>query len=104
MASVSKVGRSFEITADDGKVAGHTDFRDNGDERVFFHTEIDENYGGQGLAGTLAREALGATAAEGKSIVAVCPFIKGWLEKHPDFDAEWRRPRPADITWIKEQL
>ena len=103
MTDVNKVGSSFKITADDGHVAGRTDFRDHDDERVFFHTEIDDAYGGQGLAGTLVRAALTETAAEDRSIVAICPFVRGWLEKHPG-EFTWRRPTPEDIDWIKDQL
>ena len=43
---------------------------------VFFHTEVSQAYEGQGLAGRLATEALDQTVAGGRTIVALCPYIK----------------------------
>lgn len=109
MSSVEKVETqpvaSFVITADDGNKAGHADYVEYDGQRVFFHTEISEDYGGQGLASTLVRAALEDTAAEGLTAVAVCPFVLGWLEKHPDeIDIQWRKPRPADISAVQEKI
>lgn len=56
-----------------------------GPERIFFHTTVDDEYGGQGLAGTLVHFALENTAAEGLKVVPVCPYVKVYLRKHPQF-------------------
>ncbi|MHC6178204.1 GNAT family N-acetyltransferase [Glutamicibacter sp. X7] len=66
------------------EVPGSTD---EGTDRIFFHTVVDEAYGGQGLAGKLANYALTDTVAQGAQIVAVCPYIKAYVAKHHDFDA-----------------
>ena len=39
------------------------------------HTEVDEEFGGRGLATILVREALDATRAAGLRIVPVCPMV-----------------------------
>ncbi|WIM72048.1 N-acetyltransferase [Corynebacterium suedekumii] len=60
-------GRRFVIldtNTPTGTVAGSSHYRDRDDERIFFHTEIDEKFSGRGLAGTLTSEALADTAAE----------------------------------------
>ena len=75
----------FEIAVEDGRVAGFTQYKERDGVRNFFHTEIGEEYGGQGLGGKLARAALDGTRADGLKVVATCPFIKGWIEKHPDY-------------------
>ena len=75
----------FEIRVEDGRRAGFTQYRERDGVRDFFHTEIDEEFEGQGLAGKLARAALDQTRADGFKVVATCPFIKGWIEKHPDY-------------------
>jgi len=70
----------------DGALAGFTEYRIRGNRVVFIHTEIDDAFAGQGLAGELARRALAAVAATGATIVPVCPFIASWLRRHPDFE------------------
>ncbi|MGP6172563.1 GNAT family N-acetyltransferase [Corynebacterium sp. A21] len=97
-------GRRFTLSyPGTGELAGFTEYRDHGDERVFFHTEIDEAFGGRGLAGTLVTEALIATTAAGLEIVAVCPFVKSHLERK-GHEGAYRNPTPADISWIRREL
>jgi predicted GNAT family acetyltransferase len=69
------------------ELAGFTEYLDRGDQRIFFHTEIGEQYGGRGLASLLIHDALGETVGGGMRIVPVCPFVAGYLEKHDDFAA-----------------
>ncbi|MDO5670672.1 MAG: GNAT family N-acetyltransferase [Corynebacterium sp.] len=80
--------------------AGHTDYRDHNGERLFFHTEIAPEFSGQGLAGKLVETALAQTDLP---IVAICPFVRGWLEKN-DHTYTWRKPTTADLTWLQEEL
>ncbi|MFE2556183.1 GNAT family N-acetyltransferase [Streptomyces sp. NPDC059352] len=72
-----------------GERAGLTAYRDRGEQRVFFHTEIDDAYAGQGLASVLVEEALTDVRAAGKRIVPICPYVAKFLKKHEEF---------ADIT------
>ncbi len=68
----------------DGQPAGELDYRTVEGRRVFVHTGIRERYEGQGLAGQLARRVLDDARAEGLRIVPICPYVAGYLEKHPD--------------------
>lgn len=52
----------------------------------FVHTEVDPEYGGRGLAGLLVEFAVADVRAQGKRIIAHCPYIRSWLSKHPEFD------------------
>ncbi len=74
----------YEVTVD-GVLAGHADYRDQGDVRVFVHTEVDDAFEGQGVGSTLAREALDDVRASGRSLVPRCPFIRAYIERHPDY-------------------
>ncbi|MGO0575780.1 GNAT family N-acetyltransferase [Ornithinimicrobium panacihumi] len=74
----------FEITVD-GQVAGFAQFVDHDGRRVFFHTETRPEFSGQGLAGQVVEHALAATRDEGLRIVAVCPYVKKWLETHEGY-------------------
>lgn len=77
----------YEITVD-GDLAGFTAYRDTdvagAQQRVLYHTEIDDKFGGQGLASTLTREAIGSAADKGLRVVPVCPYVKKWVETHDD--------------------
>ncbi|MGH3525044.1 MAG: N-acetyltransferase [Mycobacterium sp.] len=56
---------------------GHTAVADRDNQRVFYYTEIDDDFGGRGLATILVREALKATRADSKHIVPVCEMVAG---------------------------
>ncbi|BCK58715.1 GNAT family N-acetyltransferase [Nocardia wallacei] len=68
------------------KLAGFTEYRERDEDTIFIHTEIDSEFGGKGLGSTLARKAIEDVVARGGAIVPRCPFIKSWLDKHPEFD------------------
>jgi len=54
------------------------------DEHVdFVHTEVSQEYAGQGLAGKLIEFAVADVHARGKRIIPHCPFVQAWLRKHP---------------------
>ncbi|MFC5186196.1 GNAT family N-acetyltransferase [Actinomadura harenae] len=76
----------YEITVD-GTLAGFAEYalRANGGIVVFVHTEIFPEYEGQGVGSALARGALDDVRGGGRTVVPLCPFIKGWIEKHPDY-------------------
>ncbi|SKT95081.1 acetyltransferase-like protein [Mycobacteroides abscessus subsp. massiliense] len=79
----------FEITAA-GELAGFTEYLDTSlggtQVRIFYHTEIDEKFGGRGLAGMLVQSALTSTRSTGRRIVPVCPYVKKFVGKHHEFD------------------
>lgn len=72
------------------------------DRVVFFHTEVDEAYGGRGLAQVLARFALDDTIAEGRTIVAVCPYIARFVKHHPEpYAAHVSRATHTDLAALR---
>lgn len=54
-------------------------------QRIFYHTVVDDSYGGQGLAAVLTEQALGETVAADLAIVPVCPYVKKWVRKNDDY-------------------
>lgn len=100
---VTRESERFSIGVD-GADAGHTAYRDHGEDRIFHHTEIGGEHGGRGLAGQLVEAAVRETAGEGKTVVAVCPYVLKWLEGHDPADVTWRKPTPDDLTWLKKEL
>jgi predicted GNAT family acetyltransferase len=52
---------------------------------VFTHTEVDDAYEGQGVGGTLVRGALDDVRRRGAQVVPLCPFVRSWIQRHPDY-------------------
>ncbi len=70
----------------DGELAGSAYYDAADDLIVFTHTEVDEAFEGHGVGSALARFALDDVRADGRrKVVARCPFIKGWIDRHPDY-------------------
>ena len=76
----------YDASTDAGVVAGFAEYRDRDGVRVFTHTEVDDAFGGQGVGSTLARGALDDVRERGLQVEAKCEFIRGWIEKHPEYD------------------
>ena len=75
----------FEAVDESGVVAGISAYRRYEDRIVFTHTEVDDAFEGQGVGSALARTALDEVRASGHSAVPQCEFIRGWIDKHPDY-------------------
>ncbi len=56
----------------------------NGNGMVIEHTIVPSSMEGQGVGGTLVREAVAYGKAEGLDVSATCSFARKWLEKHPE--------------------
>lgn len=74
----------YEITVD-GKLAGFVDYTAGDGVIALVHTEVDDAFGGQGVGGRLAQGALDDIRRQAKSVSPVCPFIKGYIEKHAEY-------------------
>ena len=89
----------FSISVDGQKV-GFTEYVDRDGQRIFPHTEVRDEFGGRGLATILVSEALQATRDAGLRIVAVCPMVAGFVEKHQDL-ADVVDPVDTDVKrWL----
>ncbi|EWT00108.1 acetyltransferase [Intrasporangium oryzae NRRL B-24470] len=93
---------------DGGRMVGHARYvvvapEQDGTERVvFFHTEVDADREGQGLAARLAAFALDATIARQRTIVPVCPYIAAYVKRHREpYAAHVAAPTPADLAAVR---
>jgi uncharacterized protein len=75
----------YDATDESGVVAGFAEYEDLDDVRVFTHTEVDDAFEGQGVGSTLARGALDDVRARGLRMRPKCPFIRKFVEKHPEY-------------------
>ena len=71
----------FELAVD-GQLAFLT-YERTGECVRLLHTEVPEAFRGRGFGESLVKGALDAVRAEGLRIVAICPFVRAYLRKHP---------------------
>lgn len=93
------------VIAADGAAAGFAQFFDHDGRRIFFHTVVDQAYAGHGLANEVIERSLSATRDEGLRIVAVCPLVQQFVEKHADeWSASVDRVTPAELELLPPKL
>lgn len=83
VTDVPEAGR-YEARVD-GARAGLVTYRREGGQVVLLHTEVGESYEGKGVGSALARAALDGARSTGLRVVPECPFIAGWIARHPDY-------------------
>jgi predicted GNAT family acetyltransferase len=52
---------------------------------TFIHTEVPPELGGKGVGSKLIQSALDQVRADGLKVIAQCPFVKAFIEKHADY-------------------
>ena len=52
---------------------------------TFVHTEVPPELGGKGIGSKLIKGALDQVRADGLKVIAQCPFVKAYIDKHPDY-------------------
>jgi len=55
-----------------------------GDRLVLIHTEVPAEMEGHGIGGRLVTAAVDRAVRDGLTLVPLCPFARGWLERHPE--------------------
>jgi uncharacterized protein len=66
-------------------VLGLAAYQRRGEQIVFTHTEVDPDAGGSGIGSTLVRGALDDVRARELRAVPLCPFVRAWIDRHPDY-------------------
>lgn len=80
----NETGERFEAWVDD-TLAGFAEYLRSKNLVVYPHTEVDPAFEGRGIGSALARAALDDARARNLPALATCPFIKGWMLRHPDY-------------------
>lgn len=75
----------YEAVVED-EVAGFAAYELAEGRITFTHTVVEDRFEGQGVGSALARSALDDVRADGtRAVRPQCSFIKGWIDKHPDY-------------------
>jgi len=73
----------FELVVDGHLAAAY--YKRNGNIITFDHTEVPPELGGRGIGSKLVQGALDQVRSNGWKVIAECPFVKGWIGKHPAY-------------------
>ena len=60
-------------------------YKREGDVITFEHTEVPAELGGQGIGSRLIKDALDQARRNGWRVVAQCPFVKAYIDKHAEY-------------------
>ena len=52
---------------------------------TFIHTEVPPELGGKGIGSRLIKGALEQVRSDGLKVIAECPFVKAYIEKHSEY-------------------
>jgi predicted GNAT family acetyltransferase len=68
----------------EGDLAGFLDYIAKRGRIALVHTEVLPAYRGRGVAGELARFALDDARRRGLRVIASCPSVRAYVERHPE--------------------
>jgi predicted GNAT family acetyltransferase len=77
--------RRYEISVD-SKLAGFAKYSVRPYRVIITHTEIFDEFEGQGLAAQLTKFALDDIRARDLEVVPLCPYAAAYIDKHPEYD------------------
>lgn len=72
----------FEVTLGDD--TAFAEYRLKPGQIVLPHTVVPAAFEGKGVASALARYAFGYARDHGLTVIPTCPFMAGWVRKHPE--------------------
>ncbi len=73
------------FTVSDGGETAELVYRKTGNQIVFMHTGVPAALEGRGIGSALAKAGLNYARAEGLEVVPLCPFVRGYIERKPEY-------------------
>lgn len=61
-------------------------YKQEGDTLYLVHTEVPSQMEGKGIGGQLAKAGLEYARQNGLKVVARCPFVASYLQRHPEYN------------------
>ncbi len=95
---VNNLQRQRWEATEDGELLGFAAYREQPGRVTFTHTEVNPALSGRGIGSRLAEAAVGDAVARGLRIIPRCPFIRAYLERHPEFATSVALPPETRTT------
>ena len=73
-----------------GNLAGFVSYHLQPGIVTVLHTEVDPAFEGQGIGSGLVRGMLDDIRRSGGRVLPICPFVKAYLKRHPEY---------GDLVW-----
>jgi predicted GNAT family acetyltransferase len=80
---VNEAEQRFELQLDGRRAV--LEYVRRGDRMYLVHTEVPEELEGRGYGTALARAALEHARREQLRVVPRCPFVRSFMERHPEY-------------------
>jgi uncharacterized protein len=69
----------------DGDVVGEILYRLRPDALALVHTEVAPKFEGRGFGTELVAGALDDIRARGEHVIPICPFVRAYIRRHPEY-------------------
>ncbi len=76
----------FEVT--ENEETAYLEYRYYHNNIAFMHTEVPAALEGKGIASALAVYAFAYAKEHNKPVMVYCPFVAGYLKKHPEYKVQ----------------
>jgi hypothetical protein len=73
----------FELDA--GGHIAYSNYKRDGGVITIMHTEVPPALNGKGIGSALVRGLLDIVRAQGLKVIPRCPFVAGYIAKHPEY-------------------
>lgn len=82
----------------DGVLAAIADYIPTEELVAFTHTEVLAGFEGKGVGSALIGEALDDVRGQQLAVLAVCPFVSGYVQRHPEYSDLLYRSRTGAVA------
>ena len=79
----NKADHRFELEVEGHLATEH--YKRDGNVITFEHTDVPKELGGKGVGSKLVQGALDQVRTAGLKVIPQCPFVKAFIDKHPDY-------------------
>jgi predicted GNAT family acetyltransferase len=80
---MNEATKRFEVTL--GGDTAFAEYQLHPDLLILPHTVVPPAFEGRGIASALAKTALGYAREHGLKVLPLCPFMAGYIQKHPEW-------------------
>lgn len=68
------------------------------------YVEVDPLHHDKGIGSMLVRRVLDDARAHGRTVLALCPFARRWVQLHPAYHDVARGPLPGEVNSLRAAL